>query len=133
MFTAFLHTLYPNACCRHPATTTTTATKQGALGQDQYLSSIINNPRMAGPVRNYTQVPLGTVAYRKSLAAAPDHSVHIASIGMPTNLRDLLQVCVPPSRRSNAATNNPTHSHTSLVLLIIRPSLTSTAPSTAMT
>ena len=65
---------------------------QGAGGQDQYLSNIINNPRMAGPVRNYSQVPLGTVAYRKTLASVPDHSVNIASIGMPTNLRDLLQV-----------------------------------------
>jgi hypothetical protein len=32
----------------------------------------------------------GTDAYRKVLAAAPDGSVNVASIGMPTNLRDLL-------------------------------------------
>ena len=32
----------------------------------------------------------GTDAYRKALASAPDGSVNVASIGMPTNLRDLL-------------------------------------------
>merc|ERR550537_964507 len=32
----------------------------------------------------------GTDAYRKALATAPDASINVASIGMPTNLRDLL-------------------------------------------
>lgn len=45
---------------------------------------------MAGPITSSKQTMLGTQAYRKVLAAAPDGSVNIASIGMPTNLRDLL-------------------------------------------
>lgn len=62
----------------------------GALGQDQYLSKVINDPSTAGPITNSDQVMLGVQAYRKVLAAAPDSSVNIASIGMPTNIRDLL-------------------------------------------
>lgn len=63
---------------------------KGADGQDQYLSKIINNPAMAGPIKSSKQALLGTDAYRKVLAAAPNASVNVASIGMPTNLRDLL-------------------------------------------
>ena len=62
---------------------------QGTSGQNQYLSNVING--MPGPVRSAKQALLGTDAYRKALAAAPDGSVNIASIGMPTNLRDLLK------------------------------------------
>jgi len=64
---------------------------EGTSGQDQYLSNIINNPSMSGPVKSYDQVLSGTDAYRKALAGAPNASVNVASIGMPTNLRDLLQ------------------------------------------
>jgi hypothetical protein len=63
---------------------------EGTSGQNQYLSTIINNAKDAGPVKNYDQVMLGTDAYRKALAGSPNSSVNIASIGMPTNLRDLL-------------------------------------------
>lgn len=63
----------------------------GTSGQDQYLSTVINNAKDAGPIKNYDQVMLGTDAYRKALAGAPNASVNIASIGMTTNLRDLLK------------------------------------------
>jgi len=57
-------------------------------GQNQYLSRVI--AKMPGPVTSYNQAMLGTDAYRKALATAPNASVNIASIGMPTNLADLL-------------------------------------------
>ena len=60
----------------------------GTSGQNQYLSRVIDN--MGGPVTSSQQVMLGTDAYRKVLATAPNASVNIASIGMPTNLADLL-------------------------------------------
>jgi hypothetical protein len=41
-------------------------------------------------VKSYDNGMLGTNAYRKALANAPNTSVNIASIGMPTNLADLL-------------------------------------------
>lgn len=62
---------------------------KGCANQDQYLSKVIES--MPGPVTNYNQVMSGTDAYRKALANATDGSVNIASIGLPTNLRDLLQ------------------------------------------
>jgi hypothetical protein len=56
--------------------------------QDRYLSDIIK--RYPGPVKKYFDVPEAVETYRKALVAAKDNSVHIASIGMTTNLRDLL-------------------------------------------
>ena len=53
---------------------------------------------MPGPVTDSSQVSNGTDAYRRVLAAAPDASVNIASIGMTTNLADLL--ATPPDSRS---------------------------------
>ena len=60
----------------------------GTSGQNQYLSRIIGG--MGGPVKDSSQVGSGVAAYRSALAAAPDGSVNIASIGMTTNLADLL-------------------------------------------
>eukprot|EP00756_Hemistasia_phaeocysticola_P067366 Hpha_TRINITY_DN9913_c0_g1::TRINITY_DN9913_c0_g1_i1::g.140353::m.140353 len=62
---------------------------QGTYGQNQYLSHIIDG--MGGPVKDSDGLQLGVDAYRKVLAAAPNASVNIASIGMPTNLADLLE------------------------------------------
>ena len=45
---------------------------------------------MPGPVKNFDGVWDSTYAYRKTLAAQPDNSVVISSIGMTTNLRDLV-------------------------------------------
>ena len=62
---------------------------EGTSGQNQYLSTVIR--KTGGPIKNSSMVMTGTDAYRKALAAAPDASVNVASIGMPTNLRDLLK------------------------------------------
>lgn len=61
---------------------------EGTFGQDQYLSTVIR--KTGGPIKNASMVMSGTDAYRKALSAALDGSVNIASIGMPTNIRDLL-------------------------------------------
>ena len=60
----------------------------GTFGQNQYLATVIR--KTGGPIKDSSMVMTGTDAYRKALAAAPDGSVNVASIGMPTNLRDLL-------------------------------------------
>jgi inosine-uridine nucleoside N-ribohydrolase len=61
----------------------------GGLGQDQYLSALIDtyNP----PIQDYNDVDDAVDVYRRVLAAAPDKSVNIASIGMLTNLKSLVQ------------------------------------------
>ena len=61
----------------------------GTGSQNNYLSDIIR--RFPGPVTDYDGVPTAVETYRKALVAADDKSVHIASLGMTTNLRDLLQ------------------------------------------
>lgn len=60
----------------------------GSLGQDQYHSDLIKtyNP----PIKSYNDVDDAVNVYRKVLASAPDKSVNIASIGMLTNLKDLV-------------------------------------------
>eukprot|EP00927_Polykrikos_kofoidii_P080994 TRINITY_DN78059_c0_g1_i1.p1 TRINITY_DN78059_c0_g1~~TRINITY_DN78059_c0_g1_i1.p1 ORF type:complete len:351 (+),score=42.19 TRINITY_DN78059_c0_g1_i1:102-1154(+) len=62
----------------------------GGLGQDQYHTDLINtfNP----PIRDYNDPKVGEAVdvYRKVLAAAADKSVNIASIGMLTNLKNLV-------------------------------------------
>jgi len=60
----------------------------GALGQNQYLSKL--TAKMPGPVTDSSQVSTGVDAYRRVLAQQPNGTVNIASIGMPTNLADLL-------------------------------------------
>jgi len=63
----------------------------GALGQDQYHSDLIN--RYNPPIRDYNDPKVGNAVdvYRKALAASPDNSVNIASIGMLTNLKGLVE------------------------------------------
>ena len=43
------------------------------------------------PIKNTSQVPSAVSVYRHALAAQPDHSVAIASIGLLTNIQNLLQ------------------------------------------
>ena len=44
-----------------------------------------------GPVKDYDSVPTAVETYRRALVGAEDRSVTIASIGITTNIRDLLQ------------------------------------------
>lgn len=67
---------------------------KGAFGrdgstQDNYVSDLVNN--YDSPVKDYDDVPEAVETLRKTLAAQPDNSVYIASIGMTTNMRDLMQ------------------------------------------
>ena len=48
------------------------------------------NPLFARSIRDYTALPDAHILYRQILAAAPDHSVHIVSVGFSTNLSRLL-------------------------------------------
>eukprot|EP00039_Didymoeca_costata_P014589 m.237248 g.237248 ORF g.237248 m.237248 type:complete len:515 (+) comp16055_c1_seq3:155-1699(+) len=63
---------------------------------DKYVSDLVAN--YPSPVKNYTQVMTAVQTYRKALVASPDYSVHIASIGITTNMRDL--VLSPPDEFS---------------------------------
>lgn len=60
----------------------------GNFSQDGFLSDLID--RFTPPITNATQVPTALEVYRRALARAPDGSVRIASIGMTTNLHDLM-------------------------------------------
>lgn len=71
---------YKGEWARNPTAGTGTA--------DKYISDLIEN--YPSPIKNSTQVPEAVKVYRKALAASPDHSVHIASIGITTNMRDLV-------------------------------------------
>ena len=62
----------------------------GAKGvADKYIPDLVNG--FPSPVKDYSTVPTAVQAYRQVLAAQPDHSVHIAAIGITTNMRDLVQ------------------------------------------
>eukprot|EP01047_Picozoa_sp_COSAG01_P065208 COSAG01_NODE_8768_length_2665_cov_25.306703_2_plen_296_part_00 len=62
----------------------------GAKGTaDKYIPDLVNG--FPSPVKDYSTVPTAVQAYRQVLAAQPDHSVHIAAIGITTNMRDLVQ------------------------------------------
>lgn len=63
---------------------------EGTSGQNQYLSKVID--ALGGPVKSADDVGTGVEAYRAALAdpRVPNASVAVASIGLPTNLRDLL-------------------------------------------
>ena len=75
---------------------------------------------MGGPVTSSQQVMLGTDAYRKVLANAPNASVNVASIGMVNGgngwrqwvhvLKRLKNLKI--LRRSRARTHTHTHTHT---------------------
>ena len=54
-----------------------------------YVTDIVAN--FPSPIKNSSQVPDGVATYRKVLAAQPDHSVAISSIGIHTNLAGLLK------------------------------------------
>jgi len=56
---------------------------------DRYVSDLVDH--YPSTIKNSSQVLDAVSAYRKVLAAQPDHSVHIASIGITTNMRDLIQ------------------------------------------
>ena len=56
----------------------------GASGQDQYLGTMISV--YSPPIKSYDDCDDAWVVYRRVLAAQPDNSVTIASIGMLTNL-----------------------------------------------
>lgn len=56
---------------------------------DRYVSDLVAN--YPAGVKNSSQVPDAVSAYRQVLAAQSDHSVHIASIGITTNMRDLVE------------------------------------------
>ena len=60
----------------------------GKGSADSYLSDLVNN--YPAPVQDSSKVPTAVEVYRKVLAASPDNSVHIASIGITTNMRDLI-------------------------------------------
>jgi hypothetical protein len=61
----------------------------GAKGtSDRYIPDLVKG--YPSPVKNYSTVPSAAAAYRKILAAQPDNSVHIAAIGITTNMRDLV-------------------------------------------
>jgi pyrimidine-specific ribonucleoside hydrolase len=61
----------------------------GASGQDQYLGTMISV--YSPPIKSYDDCDDAWVVYRRVLAAQPDNSVTIASIGMLTNLYLLFQ------------------------------------------
>ena len=64
------------------------APTHGNFTQDTFLSDLIDQFRPR--ISNTTQVPTALEVYRRALAQSPDGAVRIASIGMTTNLRDLL-------------------------------------------
>jgi hypothetical protein len=61
-----------------------------------YVLNLVRN--FESPVKNSTQVPLGVDVYREVLAASPDNSVMISSIGFMNNLAAL--VTSPPDKHS---------------------------------
>ena len=60
----------------------------GGASADHYLSDLIAN--YPGAVKSSAEVLTAVEVYRKALAEAEDHSVAIASIGITTNMRDLV-------------------------------------------
>jgi hypothetical protein len=60
----------------------------GGASADHYLSDLISH--YPSGVKSSAEVPTAVEVYRKALAAADNHSVAIASIGITTNMRDLV-------------------------------------------
>ena len=66
--------------------------KGADLPEGEHLGYVDDLPdNFASPVKNASQVPSAVDVYRRVLAAQPDGSVTISSIGLHTNLRALLQ------------------------------------------
>lgn len=61
----------------------------GHNATSRYVPDLVAN--FPSPVKNYSQVPDALDVYRSVLAAQPDHSVAISSIGFLTNLAALLK------------------------------------------
>ena len=57
--------------------------------QNRYAQDLIS--KMPGSTKDYDDVPSAVELLRKTLAAQEDNSVVISSIGMTTNMRDLVQ------------------------------------------
>jgi hypothetical protein len=60
----------------------------GGASADHYLSDLIDHYPSA--VKSSAETPTAVEVYRKALSEAEDHSVAIASIGITTNMRDLV-------------------------------------------
>jgi hypothetical protein len=56
---------------------------------DRYVSDLADN--FPATVRTAAEVPSTVSVYRQALAAQEDHSVYLVSIGITTNMRDLVQ------------------------------------------
>jgi hypothetical protein len=56
---------------------------------DRYVSDLAAH--FPAAVRSSAAVPSATAVYRRELARQPDRSVHMVSIGITTNMRDLVQ------------------------------------------
>lgn len=56
--------------------------------QNRYAHDLIKH--MPGSIKDYDDVPMAVEVLRKTLAAQEDNSVVISSIGMTTNMRDLV-------------------------------------------
>jgi hypothetical protein len=54
-----------------------------------YVEELVQN--WPSPIKNTSQVPDAVDVYRKALTSQADHSVHISSIGIFTNLKALLE------------------------------------------
>ena len=68
----------------------------GKGNADRYISDLVDN--YPSPIKDSSHVPTAVEVYRKALVNSPDNSVHIASIGITTNMRDL--VLSPPDQYS---------------------------------
>ena len=80
----------PCHCCSYKGVWAANPRAPGAKGtSDRYIPDLVTG--YPSSVKNYSTVPTAATAYRKILAAQPDHSVHIAAIGITTNMRDLVE------------------------------------------
>ena len=85
----------PGPALRPPSTFSQNTTSIGAYKGTSlhgsslpYVSDLVSN--FPSPVKSSTEVPDAVEVYRRTLAAAADSSVVISSIGLLTNLADLL-------------------------------------------
>ena len=93
------------------------STANATLIQQQplpYVTDIVGH--FDSPVKSSAQVEDSVVVYRRALAAQPDRSVAISSIGIHTNLAALLKSLspypsLPPSRLSPSCSRARTQEH----------------------